>query len=97
MSAGAVEVAVVRENLCGGAHAGFQALNELQTSFPVVRVVVLLKSAPRDLVVDAFRAGAEGVVCRTEPIRVLRRAFRLCTNDRSGPTATSSISFCKLR
>jgi len=76
MSARAVDVAVVSENLCGGAYAGFQTLSELQTSFPVVRVVVLLKSAPRDLVVDAFRAGAEGVVCRAEPIRVLCKCIQ---------------------
>jgi 4'-phosphopantetheinyl transferase len=29
----------------------------------------MLKSAPRDLVVGTFRAGAEGVICRTEPIQ----------------------------
>jgi DNA-binding NarL/FixJ family response regulator len=71
-----VDVAVVSGNLHGGPFAGFQALNELQTSFPAVRVVLLLKSAPRDLVVDAFRIGAEGVVCRTEPVRVLCKCIQ---------------------
>jgi two-component system nitrate/nitrite response regulator NarL len=72
----AVDVALVSESLHGGTFAGFQALNELQTSFPVVRVIMLLKSATPDLVVDAFRAGAEGVVCRTEPVRVLRKCIQ---------------------
>jgi two-component system nitrate/nitrite response regulator NarL len=71
-----VDVALVSESLEGGPFAGFQALNELQASFPAVRVIILLKSAPRDLVIDAFRAGAEGVVCRTEPIQVLCKSIQ---------------------
>jgi DNA-binding NarL/FixJ family response regulator len=71
MSKRPVDVALVSETLHGGTFEGFQALNELQVSFPAVRVIMLLKSAPRDLVVDAFRAGAKGVVCRSEPVRVL--------------------------
>lgn len=66
--AGKIDIAVVSESLHGGTFAGFEALNELQTKFPGVRVIMLLKSAPRELVIDAFRAGAKGVVCRTEPI-----------------------------
>jgi DNA-binding NarL/FixJ family response regulator len=70
------DVALVSETLQGGPFAGFQALKELQASFPAVRVVMLLKSAPRDLVVDAFRAGAEGVVCRAEPLQVLGKCIQ---------------------
>jgi two-component system, NarL family, nitrate/nitrite response regulator NarL len=70
------DVALVGESLQGGSFAGFQALNELQASFPALRVIILLKSATRDLVVDAFRAGAEGVVCRTEPIQVLCKCIQ---------------------
>ena len=55
---------------------GFQALNELHASFPSVPVVVLLKSAVRDLVIDAFRAGAKGVVCRTQPIGALCKCIQ---------------------
>jgi DNA-binding NarL/FixJ family response regulator len=76
MGARPVDVALVSESLQGGPFAGFQALNELQASFPAVRVIILLKSAPRDLVVDAFRAGAEGVLCRTEPIQVLCKCIQ---------------------
>ena len=71
-----VDVALVSESLQGGNLAGFQALHELQTFFPRIRVIMLLKSATRDLVVDAFRAGAEGVVCRAEPISVLCKCIQ---------------------
>ena len=71
-----VDVAVLSESLHGGPYAGFQGLSQLQNTFPNVRVIMLLKSASRDLVVDAFRAGAEGVVCRAEPIRVLCKCIQ---------------------
>jgi two-component system, NarL family, nitrate/nitrite response regulator NarL len=71
-----IDVALLSESLQDGPFAGFRALNEMQASFPTVRVVMLLKSAVRDLVVDAFRAGAEGVVYQTEPIRVLCKCIQ---------------------
>lgn len=71
-----VDVALLSQSLDGGTFAGFQALNELQTSFPSVRVIMLLRAAPCDLVVDAFRAGAKGVVCRTEPVRALCKCIQ---------------------
>ncbi len=76
MIAGAVDVALVGERLHGGAFEGFQALSELQRSFPAVRVIMLLMSATRELVVDAFRAGAKGVVCRNEPIGLLGKCIQ---------------------
>jgi DNA-binding NarL/FixJ family response regulator len=76
MRAHPVDVALLGESLQGGPFAGFQALNELQPAFPAVRVIMLLKSAPRDLVVDAFRAGAKGVVCKTEPVQVLCKCIQ---------------------
>jgi DNA-binding NarL/FixJ family response regulator len=77
MRASVVDVAVISQNLCGGPFAGFQALNELHASFPSVRAIVLLKSAVRDLVIDAFRAGAKGVVCRTDPIGDLSKCIQI--------------------
>lgn len=70
-----IDVALVSETLHDGTFEGFQALNELQASFPGVRVVMLLKSAHRDLVVDSFRAGAKGVICKSEPIRLLTKCL----------------------
>jgi DNA-binding NarL/FixJ family response regulator len=71
-----VDIAMVSETLHGGTFEGFQALGEMRTSFPAVRAIMLLKSASRDLVVDAFRGGAKGVVCKTEPIGVLCKCIR---------------------
>jgi two-component system nitrate/nitrite response regulator NarL len=76
MSVTPVDVAIVSETLHGGTFEGFQALSEIRASFPAVRAIMLLKLAPRDLVVDAFRAGAKGVVCKTEPIGVLCKCIQ---------------------
>lgn len=77
MSVHPVHVAVVSESLQGGVFAGFSALRQLRTSFADARLILLLKSALRDLVVDAFRAGAKGVVCRSEPIHVLCKCIQM--------------------
>lgn len=66
-----VRVTLMSASLGDGPFSGFQALKELHALFPTVRAIMLLKSAPRDLVVDAFRTGAKGVVCRTDPIEAL--------------------------
>jgi two-component system nitrate/nitrite response regulator NarL len=71
-----VDVTLVSASLQDGAFAGFEALKELHATFPAVRMIILLNSAPRDLVVDAFRAGAEGVVCRTDPIEALCKCIQ---------------------
>jgi len=71
MSANALDVALVSESLQDGPLTGFHILRELCTRFPKTRVIMLLKSAQQELVVDAFRAGAKGVFCRAEPVEIL--------------------------
>ena len=71
-----VDVALVSEDLDDGALVGFQILSELRASFPKTRLILLLKSGSEDLVVDAFRGGAKGVFCRTEPIQSLRKSIQ---------------------
>ena len=71
------DVALVSESLRDGSFEGFDLLNELRVSFPATRVIMLLKLTSRDLVIDAFRAGAEGVFCRTEPVRALSKCIQV--------------------
>jgi len=72
-----VEVVLVSESLQEGPYVGFQILSELRSSFPETRVIVLLKSTQRDLVLDAFRAGAKGVFCKAEPLAALCKCIRV--------------------
>jgi len=70
-----VNVALVSEDLGDGSLVGFQILSELRASFPKTRLILLLKSGSEDLVVDAFRGGAKGVFCKSEPIQALRKSI----------------------
>jgi DNA-binding NarL/FixJ family response regulator len=50
---------------------GLSVVAELRTKRPETKCIVLLDSAKAETVVDAFRAGAQGVFCRDEPIKTL--------------------------
>jgi DNA-binding NarL/FixJ family response regulator len=65
------DIALISESLQEGPLTGFGVLSELRNSCPRTGVIVLLKSAREDLIVDAFRAGARGVFCRAEPVQAL--------------------------
>ena len=61
-----VDVALINEDLQEGRLTGLLSLRELHDSHPDTHFVLLCKSLSDDLVVDAFRAGATGIFCRTE-------------------------------
>jgi DNA-binding NarL/FixJ family response regulator len=67
--------------------AGSDLIPEIRLQSPSSRVVVLLDSSEREAVISAFRAGALGVFCRTEPVRLLAK---------SGPAAPNCSLCCKL-
>ena len=69
-----VDVAIVNQTLQDGALLSL--LGQMRTSFPLTRVVVLLKSPSHELVVEAFRAGAKGVFCRTESLETLCKCIQ---------------------
>ena len=72
----AVDVALINQNLQEGHLVGFDLLNEVRQSYPQTRVVVMLKTATYDLVVDAFRGGAKGVFCRADSFEALCKCIR---------------------
>ena len=85
------DVALISDGLQDGPLTGFGVLRELRDSLPKTRVVVLLKSAREDLVIDAFRAGARGVFCKRNLLRNCASVFRPYTRVRSGQTAVSCV------
>lgn len=70
------QVALVSAELQDAPTAGLRALRELQASSSGTRVVVLLDSPDPGKVLDAFSAGARGVVCTTSSLRVLCKCLR---------------------
>ena len=69
-------VAVVSANLGGNHGGGFEMVREIRAQSPGTRVIVLLDASERSAVVEAFRAGAQGVFCRTEPFRLLGKCIQ---------------------
>jgi two-component system nitrate/nitrite response regulator NarL len=76
VSSHALDIALVSESLYDGPLTGFQLVNELRNLSPKTRSIMLLKTENSDLVVDAFRAGAKGVFCRSECISLLPKCIR---------------------
>lgn len=61
------DVALVSASLADGPFAGYSVLRNLPQGSSPTRVVLMLEDCERDLVIDAFRAGARGVYMRSEP------------------------------
>src|SRR3970282_2137683 len=57
------QVTLLGANLRDGARRGLAILREVKASCPQTRVLVLLESPQRELVTEAFRRGADGVLC----------------------------------
>ena len=54
---------------------GFQLARELRAAHPSTRVVMLLDRSERSSAVEAFRAGASGIFCRSESLKFLPRCI----------------------
>jgi|SRR5271170_68999 len=54
---------------------GFQVARQLRAAHPAMRIVMLLDRSERSSAVEAFRAGASGIFCRTEPLKFLPRCI----------------------
>ncbi len=70
------EVAVIASDLHDGPLAGFKVLRELQTCRSKCKTIMLIDSSERDIVVEAFRRGAHGVISRDELFETLCECVR---------------------
>jgi two-component system nitrate/nitrite response regulator NarL len=69
-------VALIGANLQDGSLSGFGIVRKLRNAHPEVRAVLLLDSADRAWVIDAFRAGAKGIFCRDDSLGSLCRCIQ---------------------
>ena len=60
------DILLVGTSLADGPMGGFAVAREVRRSYSEIHVVVLLENSQRALVVEAFRAGAKGVFCRSD-------------------------------
>jgi two-component system nitrate/nitrite response regulator NarL len=71
-----IDVAVISSNLDEEPLRGLEVLRELRASRPGVRTILLLDSSKREVVVEAFRAGARGVFSRHDSLETLGKCVR---------------------
>jgi DNA-binding NarL/FixJ family response regulator len=68
----AIQVAVINPHSPGGGHNDFSIVRKLHLSQPKIAQVVLLQDYDRDIVLTAFRSGAQGLFCLSnQPFRLL--------------------------
>jgi two-component system nitrate/nitrite response regulator NarL len=70
------DIAVIGSNLRDGHLAGFKVLRELQACRSTCKDIMLIDSSERDIVVEAFRRGAHGVISRDELFETLCECVR---------------------
>lgn len=70
------DVCIVSSTLKGGPSAGFSVTRELRSAHHSARVILLLDSAERGAVVEAFRSGALGVFSREESFATLCKCIQ---------------------
>lgn len=72
----AVDVLILSSNLDEQPLLGCTALRELRVKCPAVRAVMLLDSSRREIVLQAFRAGARAILSRHESVETLLKCIR---------------------
>ena len=68
-------VVVISAELDDDARKGLEVARELYTMRSETRVVMLLDASERTQVIEAFRAGARGVFCRSESLKSLAKCI----------------------
>jgi DNA-binding NarL/FixJ family response regulator len=70
------DIAVVSAILQNDPGGGLKLVRELRGASPETRVIVLLDCSDAEQVVEAFSAGAKGVVCKSDPFETLYKCMR---------------------
>ena len=65
------DVAIISADLPDGRSLGIQIIREIRVSYPHIHTIVLVDAPKRPMVVEVFRAGADGVFSRLEPFEML--------------------------
>jgi DNA-binding NarL/FixJ family response regulator len=86
------QVALISARQGNETRAGFRVCREIRSSSPATRIIMLLDSAERGPVVEAFRSGARGVFCRTESFKLLAKSIK-CVHEGQIWASSSELQF----
>lgn len=65
------DVALISADLADGPYTGFKALRQLRSTNAKTRFVLLTDSTDRDVIIEAFRGGVQGVFPRSGSLQLL--------------------------
>jgi DNA-binding NarL/FixJ family response regulator len=82
------QVAVISDHLEDGPLAGIRILPEVRRINPDTRILVAMGSPDRELVIEAFRFGADGVFCRTSSFEQLCKSVDAVSRGQIWANAT---------
>jgi two-component system nitrate/nitrite response regulator NarL len=71
-----IDVVLLSSELDGNPARGFEVLHKLRDQHSDIRAVMLLDSSKSESVLEAFRAGARGVLSRQESVEILIKCVR---------------------
>jgi two-component system, NarL family, nitrate/nitrite response regulator NarL len=69
------QVVMISDNLEDGPLAGIRILPEIRRINPGTRILLVMGAPDRELVIEAFRFGADGVFCRSSPFDLLCKSL----------------------
>jgi DNA-binding NarL/FixJ family response regulator len=70
------DIALLNTHLQDGKMTGYRVLKSLPMACPKTAAIMMIPVADRELVVDAFRGGARGVICRVNALKLLSKCIR---------------------
>jgi two-component system nitrate/nitrite response regulator NarL len=85
-------VALISASQGTDGRGGFELTREVCATSPGTKVIMLLDASARTPVVEAFRAGARGVFCRTESLKLLAKSIR-CVHEGQIWANSSELQF----
>lgn len=71
-----IQVVIVSSNIEDEPMGGLEVVRQLRGVLPAVKAIVLMDSARREAVLEAFRAGARGIFSRNESLETLSKCVR---------------------
>jgi DNA-binding NarL/FixJ family response regulator len=71
------QVAVVSSDLQEGMHSGLRIVPEIRRAHPETKILVVMASPNKDVIIDAFRNGAVGVFSRNGPFEMLCKSVEV--------------------
>src|ERR1700691_1328980 len=81
-------VAIISDNLADGPLSGLRILPEVRRANPETRILLAMGSSDKELVIEAFRFGADGVFCRKSPFEMLCKSVDALSQGQIWANAT---------